>query len=150
MLHMVVAPVAVVVAVVAVPVAVAVVAVAVAPTATRGRGTRRCGRGGCGLRAARCTGARGRRATRFLLPPPVVVVAVVHAPPAALVPVAVAPRGHKRAVANMRKLGATRVLRNTHVVVYCMSKAKASAAYNQTATSNIISIHSKKREIAGQ
>ena len=48
--------------------------------------------------------------------------------------------GHKRAVANMRKLGVTRVLRNTNVVVYCMSKAKASAAYNQTATSNIISI----------
>ena len=40
----------------------------------------------------------------------------------------------------MRKLGVTRVLRNTNVVVYCMSKAKASAAYNQTATSNIISI----------
>ena len=48
--------------------------------------------------------------------------------------------GHKRAVANMRKRGVTRVLRNTNVVVYCMSKAKASAAYNQAATSNIISI----------
>ena len=56
--------------------------------------------------------------------------------------------GHKRAVANMRKLGVTQVLWNTNVVVYCMSKAKASAAYNQTATSNIISI--VKREVAGQ
>ena len=34
----------------------------------------------------------------------------------------------------------TRVLRNTNVVVYCMSKVKSSAAYNQTATYNIISI----------
>ena len=48
--------------------------------------------------------------------------------------------GHKKAAANLRKRGVTRVLRNRNVVVYGMSKAKASAAYNQTVTSNIISI----------
>ena len=47
---------------------------------------------------------------------------------------------HGRAAKNLRKRGVTRVLRNTNVVVYCFSKAKASAAYNQTATANIISI----------
>ena len=47
---------------------------------------------------------------------------------------------HKRAAATLRKQGVTKVLRNKNVVVYAFSKAKASAAYNQTVTSNIISI----------
>ena len=46
----------------------------------------------------------------------------------------------KRAAENLRKRGVSRVLRNRNVVVYCFSKAKASAAYNHTATTNIISI----------
>ena len=51
--------------------------------------------------------------------------------------------GHKRAVANMRKLGVTRVLWNTNAVVYCTSKANTSATYDQTATSDIMSIVSQ-------
>ena len=63
-----------------------------------------------------------------------------HKDPRKLFPCGEEDGGHKRAEANMRKLGVTRVFLNTNVVVYCMSKAKASAAYNQMATSNIISI----------
>ena len=48
--------------------------------------------------------------------------------------------GHERAANALRKKGVDRVLRPENIVVYCFSKAKASAAYNQTATSNIIMI----------
>ena len=48
--------------------------------------------------------------------------------------------GHKRAAANLRKQGVTRVPRNYNVVMYVFSKAKASAVYNQTVTSNIMLI----------
>ena len=58
--------------------------------------------------------------------------------------------GHNRAVANMKKLGVTWVLWNTNVVVYCMSKAKASGAYNQTANNIEYHVNSKKWEVAGQ
>ena len=47
---------------------------------------------------------------------------------------------HPRAAKNLRKRGVDRVLRPENVVVYCFSKVKGSAAYNQQATTNIISI----------
>ena len=40
----------------------------------------------------------------------------------------------------LTNLGVDRVLRPENVVVYCFSKAKPSAAYNQEATANILSI----------
>ena len=49
-------------------------------------------------------------------------------------------RQHKRAYNNLRKRGVNRVLRPENVVVYAFGKAKGSAAYNQSATSIIISI----------
>ena len=50
---------------------------------------------------------------------------------------------HPRSAKNLRKHGVDRVLRAENVVVYCFSKAKSSAAYNQQATVNIISIVKK-------
>lgn len=47
---------------------------------------------------------------------------------------------HPRSAKLLRKRGVERVLRPENVVIYCMSKAKGSAAYNQEATKNIISI----------
>ena len=47
---------------------------------------------------------------------------------------------HERTYANLKKKGVDRVLRPENVVVYAFSKAKASAAYNQFATTNIMSI----------
>ena len=49
-------------------------------------------------------------------------------------------KDHKRAAKTLRKRKVERVIRPKNVVVYCFSKAKGSAAYNQTATTNIISI----------
>ena len=50
---------------------------------------------------------------------------------------------HPRSAKRLRNRGVDRVLRPENVVVYCFSKAKASAAYNQQATKNIISIIKK-------
>ena len=47
---------------------------------------------------------------------------------------------HKRTAKTLRKRGVDRVIRPENVVFYCFSKAKGSAAYNQQATANIISI----------
>ena len=49
-------------------------------------------------------------------------------------------KDHPRSAKNLRKRGVNRVLRPENVVAYAFSKAKSSAAYNQFATSNIISI----------
>ena len=49
-------------------------------------------------------------------------------------------RNHPRSAKFLRQRKIERVLRPENVVVYCFSKAKASAAYNQQATTNIISI----------
>ncbi len=47
---------------------------------------------------------------------------------------------HPRSAKQLEKRGVDRVLRPENVVVYSFSKAKASAAYNQETTKNIISI----------
>ena len=47
---------------------------------------------------------------------------------------------HPKTYKMLRKRGVERVLRPESVVVFCFSKAKGSAAYNQQATTNIISI----------
>ena len=47
---------------------------------------------------------------------------------------------HPKSYQLLRKRGVERVLRPENIVVFCFSKAKASAAYNQQATTNIISI----------
>ena len=48
--------------------------------------------------------------------------------------------GHKKGVVNLRKRGVTLVLKNKDVIVYSLSKAKVSATYNQTVTSNLVLI----------
>ena len=48
--------------------------------------------------------------------------------------------GHPKTYMMLRKRGVERVLRPENVVVFCFSNAKGSAAYNQQATTNIISI----------
>ena len=49
-------------------------------------------------------------------------------------------KDHPRSAKTLRKRKVERVIRPENVVIYCFSKAKGSAAYNQQATSNIISI----------
>ena len=49
-------------------------------------------------------------------------------------------KSHPRSARMLMKRGVERVLRPENVVIYCFSKAKSSAAYNQQSTSNIISI----------
>ena len=49
-------------------------------------------------------------------------------------------KSHPRSAKFLKQRKIDRVLRPENVVVYCFSKAKPSAAYNQYATSNIISI----------
>ena len=57
-------------------------------------------------------------------------------------------KDHPRSAKNLRKRGVERVLRPKNVVFYCFIKAKGSAAYNQQATTNIISIV-KQWRVAG-
>ena len=47
---------------------------------------------------------------------------------------------HPRTAKTLKKRGVDWVIRPENVVIYCFGKAKSSAAYNQQATSNIISI----------
>jgi len=49
-------------------------------------------------------------------------------------------KSHPRSAKTLRKQNVDRVIRPENDVVYCFSKAKASAAYNQQATANIIAI----------
>ena len=57
-----------------------------------------------------------------------------------MVSVAEIEKDHPRAAKKMRNKKVERVLRPENVVFYCFSKAKPSAAYNQQATTNIMSI----------
>ncbi len=49
-------------------------------------------------------------------------------------------QSHPRSAKFLRQRNINRVLRPNNTVVYCFSKTKPSAAYNQQATTNIISI----------
>ena len=49
-------------------------------------------------------------------------------------------KSHPRTAKTWRKRKVDRVIRPDNVVIYCFGKAKGSAAYNQEATTNIISI----------
>ena len=49
-------------------------------------------------------------------------------------------KDHPRVAQTLRKRGVERVLRPENMVVYCFSKAKGSAAYNQQDTTNIVSM----------
>ena len=53
--------------------------------------------------------------------------------------------GHRQTATSLRNKKLERVLRPENVVVLCFSQEKASAAYNHTATNNIISIVKRGR-----